>query len=127
MIAIELVGRLDDMNYFGFGPSGASDKTQMDGADPVIADYFNDEFRARDYYLISKGKITSQTVKEWISLYLSQTLYGAALFVSYEAFQISAAWLVNVLVSGCDNKCIDAVDYSGFVDRFIVDVIVFYF
>jgi DOMON domain/Electron transfer DM13 len=58
-ILIELIGRVDEQSYMGFGPSGSTDKTNMDGADPVIADFFDGEFRARDYYMISRNQCSN--------------------------------------------------------------------
>ena len=55
-INFELLGRIDDGVYMGFGVSGDPSKAEMIGADPVIADFFENEFRARDYYLSSRGQ-----------------------------------------------------------------------
>ena len=58
-ITVELIGRIEETHYMGFGPSGSSDKTNMDGADPVIADYFQGNYRARDYYMRSRGQCSN--------------------------------------------------------------------
>jgi hypothetical protein len=56
IISFELIGRIEDIHSMGFGPSGDSDETNMDGSDPVIVDHFEKGFRARDYYMISRGQ-----------------------------------------------------------------------
>jgi hypothetical protein len=63
--------------------------------------------------------VFNRHVAEWFSLYLSQTLYGAALFFTYDAVQIPAQWLLQAFISGGIENCIGAMDYSGCIDTFI--------
>jgi len=43
----------------GFGVSGSETRANMLGADPVVADFFNGEFRARDYYLSERAQCST--------------------------------------------------------------------
>lgn len=58
-ITIELVGLVDETSYLGFGPSGRNSRTQMVGSDVVIADIFEGEFRAIDFYMNSRAQCSS--------------------------------------------------------------------
>ena len=58
-LAVELIGRVEEGHYMGFGPSGSRNRTWMDGADAVIADHFRGKFRARDYYMISRAQCSN--------------------------------------------------------------------
>ena len=55
-IAFELVGRIEEDEYMGFGRSGSDERTLMVGADPIIADYFNGEARARDFFMTAQAQ-----------------------------------------------------------------------
>lgn len=68
---------------------------------------------------VAREKVLTRTFSEMISLYTSQILYGAALFVTYEAVQIPAQWILNALLSGGVDNCIGSPDYSGCVETFI--------
>lgn len=61
MLAIELLGRIDDDEYMGFGRSGADDRTLMVGADPIVADFFEGSFRARDFYITAQAQCSVGT------------------------------------------------------------------
>ena len=55
-IMFELVGVVSETDYMGFGPSGSTTNTSMDGADPVIADSFGGTYRARDFYMNKRSQ-----------------------------------------------------------------------
>jgi hypothetical protein len=58
-LAVELIGRIDDSIYMSFGISGSDDRTNMVGADTVVCDEFEGEFRALDYYMESRGQCSN--------------------------------------------------------------------
>lgn len=58
-LLVELIGRIQDNQYMGFGPSGSSDSTSMDDAAPLIADVFGDEFRVRDFYISDRSRCSN--------------------------------------------------------------------
>jgi len=53
---VELVGRIEEDEYLGFGRSGRNDTTAMVGADPVVADLFEGTFRARDFKMTARAQ-----------------------------------------------------------------------
>lgn len=56
MLAVELVGLIGETDYLGFGPSGRAESTFMVGADVVVADMFEGEYRAQDYYMSARAQ-----------------------------------------------------------------------
>lgn len=64
-------------------------------------------------------EVCNRSVAELLSLYVSQILYGAALFLTYYEFQIPAQWILNAFLSGGVDNCIGAIDYSGCIETFI--------
>lgn len=66
-----------------------------------------------------REEVCNRSSAEWFSLYVTQTLYGVALFLTYEACQIPAQWMLNAFLSGGVDNCIGAIDYSGCIETFI--------
>ena len=58
-IKFELLGRIGDDVYMGFGVSGSTDRAYMLGADPVVADFFNGQPLARDFYLSDRAQCST--------------------------------------------------------------------
>jgi len=58
-LSIQLVGRIDENVYMGFGVSGNDTSTRMVGANPVIADVFDGTFRARDFYMNTQAQCSN--------------------------------------------------------------------
>jgi hypothetical protein len=56
---IELIGNIDESVYMGFGISGSDIDTKMVGADAVLCDEFEGQFRAVDFYLSAKQPCTN--------------------------------------------------------------------
>lgn len=55
-VNVELVGRISDTQYMGFGPSGSDTATQMVGSDPAICILGDDtKYTAIDYYMSSRA------------------------------------------------------------------------
>jgi hypothetical protein len=77
----------------------------------------------RKHFYLSGTKvhdsIMQRSYNDWISIYVSQALYGAALFVTHEAVQIPAQWLLNAFISGGVDNCIGSHDYTGCVETFV--------
>ena len=57
---VELVGRIPDNTYMGWGISGRTTETWMIGADAVIADYPNSGPRARDFFMDQRAQCNGQ-------------------------------------------------------------------
>lgn len=57
---VELVGRIPDNTYMGWGISGRTTETWMIGADTVIADYPNSGPRARDFFMDQRAQCNGQ-------------------------------------------------------------------
>lgn len=55
-LVVQLVGRISDSQYMGFGPSGNDSRTNMDGADPAIAFESNGTFLAVDYSMTGRAQ-----------------------------------------------------------------------
>ena len=60
-IKIELIGRIDDDGYMGFGVSGDESRALMVGGDPVVADFFGGQPRARDFYMSDRAQCSVET------------------------------------------------------------------
>ena len=58
-IFFELVGFIEDDIYLGFGVSGSDERTEMIGADVVIGDLFNGEFRASPYVMNARSQCSN--------------------------------------------------------------------
>jgi hypothetical protein len=63
--------------------------------------------------------VTSRTLAEWSSLYLSSAITGATLFGVYEASQIPAKVLTSALFSGGVEGCFGSTDYNLCVESFL--------
>ena len=59
-LAVELIGRIEEDEYLGFGRSGRDDSTAMIGADPVVVDFFEGNFRARDFKMTARAQCSNQ-------------------------------------------------------------------
>lgn len=55
-IAVELVAVVSDTEWMGFGISGSTTRTLMDGADPTVVDMYNGVARARDFYINNRSQ-----------------------------------------------------------------------
>ena len=55
-IAVELIGVVDDTEWMGFGVSGSTARTLMDGADPTVVDMYNGVARARDFFISNRSQ-----------------------------------------------------------------------
>jgi DOMON domain len=53
---VELIGRLPEGEYFGFGVSGATDRTFMIGADVQIGDINGGQPRVRDFFMDQRAQ-----------------------------------------------------------------------
>lgn len=58
---VELVGRIEDGTYMGFGISGSSTETWMLGADAVVVDYVDGQPRATDIFIDSRAQCNGET------------------------------------------------------------------
>lgn len=58
---VELVGRIAEINYMGFGLSGSLTATRMVGADPVVVDMAEGTARAQDFYLSAQAQCSGTT------------------------------------------------------------------
>ena len=58
-IFFELVGFIEDDNYLSFGVSGSDERTEMIGADVIIGDLFNGEFRASPYVMNARSQCSN--------------------------------------------------------------------
>ena len=57
---VELVGRIPDNTYMGWGVSGRTSESWMIGSDAVIADYPNSGPRARDFFMDQRAQCNGQ-------------------------------------------------------------------
>lgn len=58
-LSVELIGRVSETEWMGFGRSGMDSRTFMIGADPVVVDTFTGQFRARDFYLSNRSQCSN--------------------------------------------------------------------
>lgn len=58
-VLFELVGFVEEDDYLGFGVSGSDEGTEMIGADVIIGDLFNGEFRASPYVMNARSQCSN--------------------------------------------------------------------
>ncbi|GKY94595.1 hypothetical protein MPSEU_000425000 [Mayamaea pseudoterrestris] len=68
---------------------------------------------------LKRDRVRDRTASDWSTFYLSRALYAATLFGVYDAAQIPAKRVLNMLLSGSYAACQGSVDYNLCTESFL--------